>query len=132
MLKLCENNVEELRVYFAVLIKERCALEPEDLTDHALAKRSDEAVIWLTHRCAYGTIKRISFAVGHQHLMDTYERALSNNASSTAVGLVDLQIKLEHFASLPDFEIKRMRDKIVGNLFAYSVLRQMMGCIEQA
>jgi 3',5'-cyclic AMP phosphodiesterase CpdA len=126
LLRVAEVNIDDLRIYFSAIIKERCALDPEGLTMEEVAKRSDEAIIWLTHRCAYGTIKRISFAVGHHQLADIYDRVLSEN-KSTAMGLVDLEVKLEHFSTLPEFEITRMRDKVVDNIFGYSVLRQMIG-----
>jgi 3',5'-cyclic AMP phosphodiesterase CpdA len=126
VLSAAETNIDGLRIYFTAIIKERCALEPQQLTSSQLARRSDEAIIWFAHMCTYGTIKRMSFAVGHRQLADTYERVLSSNSGNTAVGLIDLQIKLEHFAALPDFEITRIRDKVIGNPFGYSVLRQMI------
>jgi predicted phosphodiesterase len=126
MLKIAEGNIDELRIYFAAIIKERCALDPQQLRPHELVRRSDEAIIWLTHQCTFGTVKRLSFAVGHRQLADTYERVLSDNSQNMAVALVDLQIKIEHFATVPEFEITRIRDKAVGNPFAYAVLRQMI------
>jgi 3',5'-cyclic AMP phosphodiesterase CpdA len=126
ILRTAEANIDALRIYFAAIIRERCALEPEQLRLSELAKRSDEAIIWFTHMCAYGTIKRMSFAIGHHQLADTYERVLSSHSGNTAVGLIDLQIKLEHFAKLPEFEISRIRDKVTRNPFGYSVLRQMI------
>jgi hypothetical protein len=126
LLRIAEDNIDDLRTYFAAVIKERCALEPQQLRPQELVKRSDEAIIWLTHMCAFGTIKRLSFAVGHHQLADTYERVLSKNSANMAVGLVDLEIKLEHFATVPEFEITRSRDKAVGNPFAYGLLRQMI------
>jgi len=72
--KLTLRNLKVIT--FAAIIKERCALEPEQLRPSELARRSDEAIIWFTHMCAYGTIKRMSFAIGHHQLADTYERVL--------------------------------------------------------
>jgi hypothetical protein len=127
MLGLAENNLEEFRLFFAHLIKQHVALSNENLTQRELLQRTDEAVIWLTFGCAYGTIKRISYSVGHPHLGETYERILDDHGMNTGVSLIDLAIRLDHFATVPMHEILKLRDKVVGNLFGYTLLRQLVG-----
>jgi hypothetical protein len=128
LLMLVENNVDDLRLYFSALIKERAAFLDLDheLTEEKLLKWTDEGVIWLTHMSAFGTIKKISYAVGHESLVETYERILSSHGKSIGVSLADLGIKLDHFSLFPEFDVNSLRDKTVRNRFAYSVLRTMV------
>ena len=106
------DNVQELRYYLAGLIRERAALIDKNITEAEILRCSDEGFIWLTQNCAYGTIKKISYCVGHQHLGETYDRIAEQNSDSTAVGLVDLAIKLEHTKTVPEYEITRLRDQV--------------------
>ncbi|HEY1462189.1 MAG TPA: hypothetical protein VGF44_02080, partial [Terriglobales bacterium] len=69
---------------------------------------------------------KISYNVGHQHLSETYDKIAEQNSNNTAINMVDLAIKLEHTSSLPEFEISRLRDQVIGNRFGTSVLRQMI------
>ncbi len=125
-LSMAESNAQELRLYFAALIRERAALIDKNMTEAELLRRTDEGLIWLTHNIAYGTIKKISYSAGHQHLRETYDRIAEQHPGNIAVGLVDLAMKLEHTNEVPTFEITRLRDQVLGNLFSYSVLRQLV------
>jgi hypothetical protein len=127
MLGIAETNLEGFRLFFSHLIKSHVALSNANLSQRELLQRTDEAVIWLTFGCAYGTIKRISYSVGHPHLGETYERILNDYGKNTAISLVDLAIRLDHFATVPVHEILKLRDKVVGNLFGYTLLRQLVG-----
>jgi hypothetical protein len=126
LLGIAEQNANEFRSYLFSLIKERAAVSEKHLSESELLKITDEGFIWMTFACAYGSIKKVSFAVGHHHLADSFEQILEELGSSTAVGLVDLAIKLDHFATVPTKEITLLRDKVVGNLFAYTLLRQFV------
>lgn len=120
ILAIAEDNLEELRQYFASLLVEKQALLGQDL-----ATRTDEALIQLTIGSAFGTLKRISYAVGHEQLAETYNEVLGNG-ESLAVRLIDIGIKLDHFSRKPEAEIKRILKDIQKNLFAYSVLRDQV------
>ena len=75
---------------------------------------------------AYGMIRKISYSVGHEELGETYDKVLALNPGNAAVRMVDLAVKLEHMATVPEYEIFSLRDKLVGNLFTYQVLRQLI------
>jgi hypothetical protein len=128
LLKIAEGNVDTLRVYISSLIKERAAVIAKDqpLTEGQIARRTDQGVIWLTHMWAYGMIRKISYSVGHEQLGETYEKVLALSPGNAAVRMVDLAVKLEHMATVPEYEIFSLRDKVVGNLFTYQVLRQLI------
>jgi hypothetical protein len=128
LLGIAEGSVDALRFLISSLIKERAAVLAKDqlLTEGQIARRTDQGVIWLTHVCAYGMIRKISYAVGHQQLGETYEKIVDLNPDNTAVRMIDLAIKLEHMNVVPEFDINRVRDKVVGNLFTYQILRQLI------
>jgi hypothetical protein len=48
------------------------------------------------------------------------------DSESTAVALIDLSVRLDHTSVVPEFQIIRLRDQVVGNLFSYSLLRQLI------
>jgi 3',5'-cyclic AMP phosphodiesterase CpdA len=125
-LGIAETNTQELRLYLASLIKERAAVIDRNITDQELLRMTDQGLIVLTLSCAYGTIKKISYAVGHQHLGETYDRIAEQNPDNTAVALVDLSVRLDHTNVVPEYQITRLRDQVVGNLFSYSLLRQLI------
>jgi hypothetical protein len=125
LLGLAESNIDELRFYIAVLIKERAAVTEPDMPSRELMHRADEALIWLTLACTFGVIKKISFAVGHHHLGDTYDKLLEQH-ESTSIHLVDLAIKLEHFSVVPNSEIDSLSDKVEGNAFSATILQRMV------
>jgi hypothetical protein len=126
ILGVARDNAQELRTYLASLIKERAAVMDKNITNQELLQITDQGFIILTLSCAYGTIKKISYAVGHQHLGETYDRIADENPDSTAVALIDLSIRLDHTNVVPEYQITRLRDQVVGNLFSYSLLRQLI------
>jgi hypothetical protein len=126
IMQISEKGLDELRYYLASLITERAALQDKPVQESEVLRRTDEAVIGLTLRCAFGTLKKISFSVGSQQLGETYERIHREFDGNLSVDLIDLQIKLDHFSVAPEFEISGLRDQVVRNLFAYTILRQMV------
>jgi len=127
ILAIAEQNVNELRTYLFSMIKERAALLDKKLSQSELLKITDEGFIWMNLACSYGLIKKVSFAVGHHHLSDSFERLLDDHGDNTAVRLIDLAIKFDHFTTVPLTEVTRLRDRVVGNLFGYTLLRQFVG-----
>jgi hypothetical protein len=128
LLRLVEDNVDDLRLYFSALIKERAAFldEEYEITEEKLLKWTDEGVIWLTQGCAFAVIKKISYAVGHHSLGETYERILESHGKNLGIAMSDLCVKLDHFYTVPEYEINIIRDRVVRNRFSYSVLRSIV------
>jgi len=126
VLVICENNLEPIRLYLAMLIKQRCAVMEKEMTKDELLRHTDEGVIWITHQYTYGTIRGVAYAVGHQHLEETYDRVLSEHPGNAAVEMIDLAIKLEHFRTVPEYEITKLRDRVSGNHFSYALLLQLV------
>jgi hypothetical protein len=122
VLRIGETNLEELRSYIAMLISEYKAFDAKKLEE-----RTDLAVVYLTRRVAYSFVKKISYAVGHPILDQTYRDVLGEEGDRTSIRLVDLSIKLDHLSGFPQDDVmelsKRLKRK---NFFSTAVLRDMV------
>ena len=120
LLNLAEVNIEELRQYIADLIAERTGLG-----DQELATKTQSAIIWLTGIFTVGTIKRVSYAVGHRDLAATYEKVLAANGD-LPTRVIDVAIKLDHYDDVPERELRQVRTLVLKNRFAYLVVRDLV------
>jgi hypothetical protein len=122
VLRLGESNLEGLRSYLAALIREHRAFDERELE-----LKADQAVVWLTRRIAYGFVKRISYAVGHPMLEETYKDVLREEGERTCIRMVDLSVKLDHFSRFPEDEVLAMSEKLKrNNFFSSTVLRDLV------
>jgi len=126
LLELGEENLTAARTYLAALIRERSAVQDEIITEREILEKTDRAVIGLNLALAFGILKKTSYAVGHPMLEETYELILSANKTNTAVNFIDLQVKLDHFAAVPIYDVTRLRDKVARNPFGYAILSNMI------
>jgi len=117
---IAEKNLDNLRQYIGALIAERTGL-----SDHELADKTDKAIIWLTRAAAFGSIKRVSYAVGHQDLFPTYQKVLSAH-DTLATRAIDVAIKLDHDRAIPESALKELRKRVVKNPFAFTVIRDLV------
>jgi len=120
LLRMAEGNLDGLRQFIGTIIAERT-----DLTDAALADKTDKAIIWLTLLAGFSMVKRISYAVGHQDLMPTYERVLAST-DTLACRIIDVAIKLE-YDSVPQNPLRDIKRQVHKNAFAYTVVRWLVG-----
>ena len=120
LLRIAEGNLDGLRQVIGAIIKERT-----NLTDAALADKTDRAIIWLTLVAAFGMVKRISYAVGHQDLMPTYEKVLAST-DTLACRIIDAAIKLE-YDSIPENPLRELKRQVHKNRYAYTVVRELVG-----
>jgi hypothetical protein len=122
VLRLGESNLEGLRSYLAALIREHRTFDESELE-----QKADQAVVWLTRRIAYGFVKRISYAVGHPMLEETYKDVLREEGERTCIRMVDLSVKLDHFSRFPEDEVLAMSERLRrNNFFSTTVLRDMV------
>jgi len=121
LLQIAETNLDGMREYVSGLIAERTGLSDGELSD-----QTDRAIIWLTIAAAYGTVKRISYAVGHEDLSITYDKVLVAN-DTLATRIITSAIRLDHFDNVDDVELARLRKRVKDNLFAYTIVRDLVG-----
>ncbi len=122
VLGIAENNLEELRIYFARLIREQRSISGVA----ELAQSTDELLIWLTLGCAFGIVKRISTAVGLQELSGTYADVLEVLGPTLSAKLIDVAIRLDHFDAVPLDQIEGVARVVTKNLFTRRVLRDLV------
>jgi hypothetical protein len=121
ILSFASSDIEGMRQYLGSLIAERTGITDSE----ELATKADDAIVWLGTACAFGMVKRISYAVGHSDLTNTYRRILEN-AGNLSIQVVDAAIKLDHFDRIPEKELNKLEPKVKKNYFAYSVIRDLV------
>jgi hypothetical protein len=117
-----ENSLGHLREYVADVIKDH----NNYLTPRELAQATDQTLTGIARQCAFGIIKRISFAVGLERLEQTYKVLLDKFGSVPSIRLVDLSIRLDHFTEYPEANIEKMLKDLRNNYFANRVLRDLV------
>jgi hypothetical protein len=120
--KIAETNFEDFRSYIAQLIKEHRSFD----TDRELEESTDKEILWLSRRCGFAMIKRISYAVGLEILESIYKDVLQQESGKVSVSLIDLSVKLDHFKGFPERDIERMNDRLQKNYFAGATLRDLV------
>lgn len=121
VLSIPANDLEAMRQYLGSLIAERSGVTDKQ----ELANQTDMAIVSLGRGAAFGSIKRISYAVGHGDLSTTYARVLEHD-QSLATRAIDATIKLDHFEHIPEKELKRIAEQVKKNHFTYSIMRDVV------
>jgi len=118
---LVESNLEGVRQYYAKLIGEKRDVK----SDTENLKLADGFLIDLTQSIAYGMLKAVSHALGHEKLIEIYSQVLKEDDNS-GTRLIDLSIRLDNFKSAPETEIDELQKHFKGNTFALAVLRDLV------
>jgi predicted MPP superfamily phosphohydrolase len=121
ILSIAGSDIDAMRQYLGSLIAERSGITDKQ----ELASKTNDAIVWLGTAAAFGSVKRISYAVGHSDLTNTYGRVLEQNGElSTQV--IDAAIKLDHFERVPDKELNKLEGRVQKNNFAHTVVRDLV------
>jgi hypothetical protein len=126
ILRFLEANVEAFRrdmlKYFKLL---RPASQKNE--EEVIQAAADKAVRALTELVLFGSIKRISLSVGAEDLKDTYEavRAAAGE-DHIPTRMIDLAIKLDHFARIPERDVEDLKKRLQGNPSVYTTLRMLV------
>ena len=96
--------------------------------DDELQAAADKQVRLFSEIVLFGTMKRISVSVGVEELRETYE-AVRKEAGEDHVPtrLIDLAIKLDHFARIPEADVEDLKKRLQGNPVVYTTLRMLVG-----
>ena len=122
IMRIAEDNVDELRVYFGRYLQEKRRIT----APAELSKKADEAIIWLTLNCAFGMTKRISGAVGLHALKGTFIDVLERLGGSLGARMIDASVKLDHFPGIPVAEIEEIAKDTRNNHFTQRILRDLV------
>jgi hypothetical protein len=73
----------------------------------------------------YAFIKAVSSSVGSEHLSPTFKEILDKH-DITSVNLIDISIKLDYYRRFPYDDLKRVKERVAGNILPYALLREMV------
>lgn len=121
-INLAENNFPEIREYYTRALKEK----RENAREREAQIEADRMILWLTSGASFSIIKRISVAVGHEDLVETYSEVKKEIEKMPSVELVDLSIKLDHFRGIPHSQISALSKGFQDNKFSYRLLRDLI------
>lgn len=122
LLSSAEEKLDELRIIYSKLIKDRRAIR----SDIDLLQATDSIMIWLANGACYGIIKRVSYSIGHEDLKEIYKDVVRRRGGIPSVDLIDLSLKLDHFPEIPLSQIKHIEKKVEKNKFVWELLRDMI------
>ncbi len=74
---------------------------------------------------SYGFIKVISSSVGSERLSPTFKEILDTH-NLTSVSLIDASIKLDFYKNFPYEDLRKVKEKVEGNILPHALLREMV------
>jgi hypothetical protein len=86
-------------------------------------KKVRQFLFWMIERSCFGLIKRVSLAVGHTQLGETYKEVLKESPTN-AVALLDISVKLDNLG-FPEDELQDLSKRFSNNIFSERLLRQL-------
>ena len=119
------TEVDELRVAIASVLRMHQPFVKRSETEVQVA--ADRAVIALTELGVVGLIKKVSRAIGAQELRDVYEAMrVAAGDHDIPTRLLDLSLKLDHFALVPENDVADLKKRLSTNFVAYTTLRMLV------
>jgi hypothetical protein len=125
VLRFLETNVDGFR---RDMLKYFKLLHPASRrNDEQLQAAADRAVRSFAELVLFGSIKRISLSVGAEELRETYEAVRAQAGEGhIPTRMIDLAIKLDHFARIPERDVEDLKKRLEGNPAAYTTLRMLV------
>lgn len=96
-------------------------MRPSDTPDE-IEKRAVEAVSRLGLAVSFGTVKRISVAVGSRDLNPTFE-TLRLADKTASVSLIDVSVRLDQFGNFPSAVVLEVNQRLKDSPFAKTLLQ---------
>jgi len=120
-LAIMGDNIDTIEDMLATFVREVDHIEDAA----AIEERVSKLLSYLALVIAFGFIKRISQAVGSEHLKETFKDVIASDPS-TAAELIDIAIKLDHHRVFPEAEADRLHKKLRARLVPVQLLRQLV------
>jgi hypothetical protein len=89
-----------------------------------LEKNLKGFVFWMVENCCFSLIKRISHAVGHSQLNETYQE-VRETMDTNAVSLIHASVHLDN-TGIPEDLLEDLARRFRGNVFCERLLRQVV------
>jgi UDP-2,3-diacylglucosamine pyrophosphatase LpxH len=116
-----EENEQGLIDAARVSICERhMKIDPTTATEYA-----NMMVFGLLKLATFGLIKQVSTAIGLEKLSPVFTKLLDRK-STVGRRLIDLSIRLDHFSTVPEETVTKLRNDVSGSLIVTDVLRQLV------
>jgi len=106
-------------------VQERLREVTDQADEEKLARIAERILFFVTEGVSYSLIKTVSRSAGSEQLSATYEDLLQQ-CGTTAVGIINIAIKLDHYKRIPQREIGRMYDEVKDNVFTSTILRHLV------
>jgi len=116
-----EEGWEETRVVISDFLRSQHDFEDE----YELQQSTDEFMFLQLRAFAHFFVRKISYAVGSEHLQKTYEQLL-DESPTVAVRLIDTAIKLDHFRPMNVDGVVGLNKALRKNFLASSILRRLV------
>ena len=100
--------------------------ERQEKIDPTVAVQNANAMVFgLLKLATFGLVKLVSTAVGLEKLSPVFDTLLQRKPT---VGrrLIDLSIRLDHYASVPESTIAKLQKEVSDSLLVTDVLRQLV------
>ena len=124
ILDLFNSNSQD----FVEMVVERVLTEHPELNDQSkrldFEKNLKAFMFWMIEISCFGLLKRISNAVGHSQLTETYSEVLAAT-NTNAVALVDISVQLDNLG-LPEDRLEGLAKRFKDSVFSERLLRQMV------
>jgi predicted MPP superfamily phosphohydrolase len=118
-----ELNLGDLQRHYGELLRERM---PIDKSREKVEQSADELIINTARLVGFAMVKRVSQAVGLRDLVATYRAVREDAKGRKSFDMIDLSIKLDHFAEFPENEATHMAAYMKSNLYGYTLVRDLV------
>jgi len=119
---LSRTEYEGMKELIDGLLRERQRVNPD-----AVLPSVERVILGVCLAAAFGVLKRISYAVGHEQLELTYRDVLRVQEERLGTRMVDLSIKFDHFPKVPPSrDVEKLERDLRKNPFCYTLLQDLV------
>jgi len=118
---LLEKHVDNIIIHFSDFLGKNL----EEMPQEKRIKTAKGLLFFLTELLCLGTIKRISFAVGSERLIPTYDD-VQKIYDNVATEFVQTEIRMDHSPQFPEKRVLELKKKVGKNIFGETLLRMLV------
>lgn len=122
LLRLLQGSTDQFHDRLKTVLQE----QKQSANETELRQLASTFVSLMARICTLTAIKRVSLSVGVEDLAQAYKAVLGLVGTNNASELIDLSIKLDHFAEVPLEQIHELHKRFIGNAFANTILADLV------
>jgi hypothetical protein len=101
-------------------------IEEKHITDKTKIEQVSRRILFnICNQISYSFIKKITDSVGTENLENSYKSVLEKH-NFNSVKLVDFSIKLDHFRSFPNEEMRNLKSDFSKSTLAQQIMKRMV------